>query len=233
MIAVAFALPAESSGFLKLLEHRTRAGENIGGKIGAADVRVLHTGVGENIARHRTAAFLDREQPRLVISSGFAGAVADELEVGDLLVAENFSDASLVASAAAALTDCDVHVGRLATASGIVDSPADRAAFAEQSRAVAVDMETAFIAAACAARGVPMLSLRAISDSAAAPLPAPASVLFDVDRQRTSYGALLLHVMKDPGAISKLVRFASQVATARRSLTRALELVIRGGFDAA
>lgn len=227
MIAVTFALPAESSEFLKLLEDRTRAGQIISGRIDTVHVQVLHTGVGGKVARERTAAFLRHEQPRLLISSGFAGAVAEQLEIGDLLIAENFSDMDLVASAAASLAERPVHVGRLATASMIVDSPVDRSEFAQQSGAAAVDMETEFIAAECAARGVPMLSLRAISDSAAAPLPAPAGVLFDLNRQQTSYAALLLHIVKNPAAIGRLVRFASQIAAARRSLTGALELFLR------
>lgn len=233
MTAVTFALPAESSEFLKLLEHRTTRSDVVAGKIGPEDVRVFHTGVGSKVARERSHAFLSSERPAFVISSGFAGAVAPQLGVGDVVIAENFSAPAFVTPAAAALADLNVHVGKLATASSIVDSSTDRAALARENGAIAVDMETEMIAAACAAQGVPMLSLRAISDSAAAPLPAPPGVLFDVDQQRTDYGALLLHIVRHPSAIGRLARFATQIAVARRSLTRALELAIRAGVGAA
>ena len=207
MIAVTFALPSESSDFLRLLGDRSR------------EVAVLHTGVGEKICRARIGPFLDQQPFDLLISSGFAGGVDPSLGVGDLLLAENFSDPQLLAQARAILVS---RVARLVTAERVVASETERQQLALKNGAAAVDMETEWIARACAERKLPMLSLRAISDTAAAPFPAPPTVLFDLERQQTETLKLTAHLLKHPFAVVRLIRFARQIATARANLAAAL-----------
>src|SRR5947207_1350563 len=95
MIAIAFALPAESASFLRRLKKKSRTHRNgikvICGKIDDCAIEVLHTGVGEKTSRQRMAKFLQDRQFNCLISTGFAGALNDQLQIGDLLLAENFS----------------------------------------------------------------------------------------------------------------------------------------------
>jgi nucleoside phosphorylase len=215
MIAVTFALPAESSEFIRLLRNR-------------AAVSVIQTGVGRGVAEQRVrAALSEGPLPSSLISAGFAGGLDDELRVGDLFLAQNFSDGPLLAKARSALAQLPHHVGTMATADTIVDSPADRANVATQSGAAAIDMETESIRAACSALGVPMLSLRVISDTPASPLPAPPAVLFDVEQQRTRFAPLAVYLLKNPVAIGRLIGFANHVALCRRRLAAALDLVLQ------
>jgi nucleoside phosphorylase len=195
MIAVTFALPAESSEFVRL--RRT--------------VAVLHTGVGKRAVDRTLLPFLKNHAPDLLISAGFAGAVTDSFQVGDVFVAENFSDPSLVGITA-------LRRAKLATISRVADSTNERMA----SGGDAVDMETEFIAEACAQRGIRMLSLRAISDTPAAPFGIPADVLFDVERQQTDTARLVGHLVRRPIALRQLLIIARQVKTARRSLSVAV-----------
>ncbi len=99
MIAVTFALPAESSEFLSRLKDKSRADRNgirvIRGKIDDRDIEILHTGVGEKVCRQRVEKFLQDHQFDLLITTGFAGALNDELQPGDLLLAKNFSTIDL------------------------------------------------------------------------------------------------------------------------------------------
>ena len=92
MIAVTFALPAESAEFLRCLTDKTRTERNgvrvIHGKIDNRKIEVLHTGVGEKVCRQRLAKFLQNQEFACLISAGFAGALNDQLQVGDLLLAE-------------------------------------------------------------------------------------------------------------------------------------------------
>ncbi len=215
MIAVTFALPNESSEFVRLIENDRLHGH---------EVRVLHTGVGRRMAQTRLAAFFQEHSPRLLISSGFAGALSDKLKPGDIVAAENFSAPALLT----AMAKDKVQIGRLETIDTIMDSLGERAALARQTGAIAVDMETRFIADACTRANVPMLSLRAISDSPAAPLGIPAQILFDLERQRTPYASLAFHVLKHPNAIGKLITLARQVGVARRALTAALDNFLDG-----
>src|SRR5450432_2457827 len=207
MIAVTFALPSESSDFRRLLSHQGH------------EVAVLHTGVGEKTCRSRLDPWLDSKPFDLLISSGFAGGVDPSLGVGDLLLAENFSDPQLVAQARALLVG---QVARLVTADRVVESVTERQHLAHENNAAAVDMETEWIARACAERKLPMLSLRVISDTAAAPFPAPPEVLFDLERQRTDASKLATHLFRHPSAVVRLIRFARQIAIARANLGAAL-----------
>jgi hypothetical protein len=89
-------------------------------------------------------------------------------------------------------------------------------------------METEFIARACADRGIPLLALRVITDTPSQPFPAPPSVLFDVQQQRTHLGALAKFFITHPGRIPGLVQFARRIARARKTLASALNAVVHG-----
>jgi adenosylhomocysteine nucleosidase len=231
MIAITFALPAESSEFIRLLEKPTfnsREGvESIRGRIHGKSVAVLHTGVGEKSCRRQIESFLRRQQFEYLISAGFAGALDEELQVGHLLIAENFSSPVLLGSPQLDFAEETLFLGKLVTVQRVTDSKSGRMWLAKDSGAVAVDMETECIAAACAARELPMLSLRVISDTPAQPLPAPSKVLFDLEKQKTNYARLAAYVATHPSAASRLNAFRQQIGIARSSLTNALEKILR------
>lgn len=229
MIAVTFALPAESSGFLHRLHNRTRSDRNgvaaSGGTIGSRAIEVFHTGVGEKVCRERMARFLRDRQFDYLISAGFAGALNDQLNVGDLLFAQNFSTAEL-SKARPLLANLPIHVANFLTVPSMIDSNEERNKIARATGAAAVDMETEFIARACAEHGVPLVSLRAISDTARQPLPAPPHILFDIENQRTNMMRLVQYFCKHPTRLRGLIRFTSQISRAREALTEALVTVV-------
>src|SRR2546430_7347044 len=201
MIAVTFALPAESREFLRSLTNKSRADRNgvrtVRGKIDDRTIEVLHTGVGERVCRQRVGKFLsatgrirpgDHDQNfDYLISAGFAGALNDELQLGDLLLAKNFSTLRLEENFS--VSTLPIHIADLLTVPPLIDSSEERNKLALTSGAVAVDMETEFIARGCAAHAIPVLSLRVISDTPKELFPAPTDVLFDIERQQT-------HVLK-------------------------------------
>ncbi len=207
MIAITFALPNESRDFLQVVGNKRER------------VAVLHTGVGAEACRRKIGPFLAAQSFDFLVSSGFAGGVDPLLGVGDLLLAENFSDPELLRRAESILV---ARTARLATADHVVASAAERQEFAAAQNAVAVDMETETIAAACAERNLPMLSLRAISDTAAAPFPAPPGILFDIARQQTDAFRLGRYLLRNPPAIVRLMRFSRQIELARAHLAVAL-----------
>ncbi len=226
MIAITFALSAESSGLVGLLREKKRASSSNGkivyGKIENQSVAILHTGVGRKSCQLKIDNFLRTEQPPRLISSGFAGAAREDFQVGDLIVAENFSDRESLSAAQRILANGNLRTAKLFTSTTIVDSIDARNEIARTNGADAVDMETEVIAQACSVRGVPMLSLRVISDSLREPFPLPPSILFDMERQRTNAAKLSLYLINHPGALFDLLRFARQITQARRILTDAI-----------
>jgi nucleoside phosphorylase len=230
MIAVTFALPAESAEFLRCLRHKSRTHRNgvptIRGNIDDRAIEVLHTGVGEKVCRQRLRKFLHDQEVACLISTGFAGALNDGLQIGDLLLARNFSTVDLNETRAS-LPGLPIHVANLLTVPALIDSREERNKIARQSGAAAVDMETEFIARACAAHGVQLLSLRVISDTPRELFPAPMDVLFDIERQQTDMLKLATHLLTHPTRVPHLVQFARRIAGARRILASALLEVVR------
>jgi Phosphorylase superfamily len=119
-----------------------------------------------------------------------------------------------------------VTVGKLFSADKVIDPARDRCAIGREHGAVAIDMETETIARICAAKNIPMLGLRVVSDSPAAPFPAPPDVLFDIEAQRTKFSRLLPHIARNPRTAMRLLAFSRQIASARDKLAEALCAVI-------
>jgi adenosylhomocysteine nucleosidase len=252
MIAITFALPAESSGIVGLLRERRDENRIVYGKLASRDVAIFHTGVGRTACGRSMEQFLNTIRPTVLISSGFAGGVSEDLQVGDLVVAENFSDRNLAArlmeggapatplpapdrlkassQELAPPSKAGIRIAKLVTVDSMVDSAAERHELVQRHAADAIDMETEVIAQACLTFGVPMLSLRVISDSPTEPFPAPPEILFDVARQKTNFGKLIPYVLMHPSAIGRLIRFARQINYSRSTLTTTLlEVVPRLG----
>ena len=226
MIVVTFALPTESSAFIRSLKNVRRDGAVVRGDLEqrTADVCVVHTGVGAAKCEERLGNFLRVEMPELLIASGFCGGTTDELHPGDLVITDNASDVSKKALAILP----GAIVGKIHSADRIIDPAVDRYEIGREHGAVAIDMETETITRLCAERSIPVLALRVISDSPAAPFPAPPNVLFDIEAQRTKFTALLAYLARDPASAVRLAQFSLQITRAKTKLADALCAVIRG-----
>ena len=225
---VTFALPAESSEFLRRLDNKLCTGRNairiIRGTLDDREIEVLHTGVGEKVCRQRVGKFLKNQQFEFLISAGFAGALNDQLHSGDLLLARNFSTLDLTERQS--FPSLPIHQADLLTLPALIDSSEERNEIAHSTDAAAVDMETEFIARACAEHGIPLLSLRVITDTPHEPFPAPPKVLFDIERQRTHLVKLARFLLAHPNHIPRLIEFARRIARARKILATALVALI-------
>lgn len=217
MIVITFAIPDESRDLRRAMHGIGRLDDWTTGKLGSAEVLLAHTGVGPEAARATTARVLARCQPQCVIAAGFAGALDPALQIGDVILAENYSSPALLAR-------CRLlhRLGTLTTQTHPVETVVAKRALAAATGAIAVDMETAAIATECSRAGVPLLALRAISDAAAEPLPVPFADWFDLARQRPRPLRLLRHLGRRPSAIVPFVRFVRGLQRARSALGRAV-----------
>ena len=222
VIAVTFALPEESKDFVARLHNasvaKTGALAVVAGELLGRPVAICHTGVGAESCRARIVPFLDGHRPRLLISSGFAGGLDPALKVGDLLVAENFSTPDALAKAPLP----QVVRGTMTTQPRVAETVADKAALFSRMNAAAVDMETSVIFEECSRRGIPMISLRGISDPAQDDLPVSFPIWFDSVKQRPRVGALLWELAARPAKIPRFVRFVRGISLTRARLTEAL-----------
>src|SRR5439155_20504310 len=114
------------------------------------------------------------------------------------------------------------RIAELVTEPLMIASTEERKKIAPTTGAPAVDMETEFIARACAEHGIPLLSLRAISDTPGEPFPAPSNILFDVVNQRTNFVKLAAFFLTRPNRVPRLIQFAKRIARARETLASAI-----------
>jgi adenosylhomocysteine nucleosidase len=157
-------------------------------------VLVLETGIGRDRTERVLQWLLNKPifgnlayQPKVIISAGFAGALQEGLQVGDLILATEVTDGQgnlWPVSWPGPLPPGDwrppLRRGRLLTANHLVAQPEEKRALGRQHEALAVDMESAVLAELCSRKEVPFACLRAISDPADATLsPRLVSLLSD------------------------------------------------------
>jgi adenosylhomocysteine nucleosidase len=214
-VAVTFARPEESGAFrgklAGLRKGKCGALPAWRGTIGTVKVTVIHTGIGPAAAERAIRELLAHEKPRSVISAGFAGGLDPALRPGDTHAAD--FPTALVFSKAVPL-----------------ETPAEKIAAFRETGARIVDMETDLIGAACARAGIPLRSIRAVSDSADESLPVPFDVWFDTARQRARPFALIAHLLRHPSHIAPFARFVLRLPRVAAALAQAVEAAI--GKDA-
>lgn len=225
-IAATFALPEESRDFVAKLQgvRVVQAGTLpvVTAGLHGRRIAVCHTGVGAESCKARIAAFLEEHRPSRLVSSGFAGGLNPALKVGDVIIAANFSSPDMLAKASLP----QFSQGTMTTEELVAGTVADKAALFSRTRASAVDMETAIIFNQCSQRGIPMLSLRGISDSAADDLPVSFSIWFDAAKQKPRVGALLWELATHPAKIPRFAKFVRGISLTRARLTDSLVAVI-------
>jgi nucleoside phosphorylase len=202
---------------------------------------VLQTGMGRERARTAAAA---APPARLFLACGCAGALADWLRAGDLVVADRVDvvaadggTADRVAAHAAPLASWAashgfrVHRGAVASTLGVLDTRAAKAA-AGAAGALVVEMESAAIAAEARGRGIPFVGLRVVLDDAGQALPLPVGVVDQVTGE-INPGRAVVGLTIRPWLWPALGRLGRQQRVAARRLGAIMAAVLReGGMEA-
>jgi len=144
--------PALGAGFLE-------------GRAGRCGVFASVAGVGMQAAERAAARLLDAAAPHHVVVVGIAGALGAEVGIGDLVVPERVLDLATGRSFAPAALGDRPRRGTLASGDALLESPEEARRLVRQG-IVAIDMETAAVAAVCEGRGCPWSVFRGLSDRA-------------------------------------------------------------------
>ena len=126
-------------------------------------VALVKTGIGRENAVEALAAV---SSAKLLVSTGFAGALQPGMSSGDLVMEVAGLDLEVPQTAReiAAAQKTPFHFGRIAHTDKVLFDPADKAALGKAQRAAAIDMESAAIRAAADRLGVPFLAARVVLD---------------------------------------------------------------------
>ena len=197
-IGIIAAMPEELVHLTQNLD-RTQEVQVLGntyytGTVGKTEVVLVQSGIGKVMSAMSVAVLADHFQVDAVINTGSAGAVAEGIAVGDVVIADKLayhdvdvtafgyaygqmaqqplyfeSDKNFVAKIQESLSQLNQkwHLGLIATGDSFVaGNDKIEAIKSHFPEVLAVEMEGAAIAQAAQALGLPFLVIRAMSDNA-------------------------------------------------------------------
>jgi adenosylhomocysteine nucleosidase len=219
-IGLIAAMSSESEALLLRIKgwNRTMLGQFRGAhfQLMDRDCLLVTSGMGLKRAMDATRALLAESSPCLLISFGIAGAVNVNLEIGDVVIAGSTcllekgtpSEFQPLVSLSEAARNAAAQVlqpvgARLVPGTAITTRGAQVAPqhLGEMTNPV-LEMETAGIAQVAAKNGIPLLSIRSISDGPRSPIPLDLEAVMD-DEFNFRIGKMIKTVLRHPEIILK------------------------------
>jgi adenosylhomocysteine nucleosidase len=232
-VLVTFAVEAEFAPWRRLRDLREIKFGDVSvyqAQIGRAQVDLAMTGMGmENAGR--ISEFLFEQPYQFCITAGFAGALAEEHSVGDILVAESVQQLGKSKTLQcsrnlvyAARDDGAKLVKLFLTTNEVVSTPEQKkqlAPFAD-----AVEMESFAILSSAQRHKKPVVAIRVISDSVRHDVPVNVSAMVD-EKGQVNIGGVVRYVARHPLQIPALIRLGRDSRTAAEALAHFLEAFIK------
>ena len=204
------------------------------GRWGQQNIVLIRSGVGKQRAEDSALQVIDRFQPKALISTGYAGAVQPELNVGDLMIADSireanaeedrkyFPDPNWLDRARSVVSPDGVKkvVGGLLTVSNVIHDPAIKRELGRNYSVQAVEMETSAIARVAEDKSLPWLSVRVISDSIDQELLDSSSFLGSDGEVSTLKAGW--YVLTHPGSLKSALSLRTQTQFATQTITKFL-----------
>ena len=151
----------------------------------------------------------------VVVLVGFGGGLDPSLAIGDVII-----DAPATVNIPAG-----ARRGKIACADRIVATPAEKAAFRQRTGADVVEMEYEKVSRFTDRLGLPLVHIRAISDTADHTLDGDLFHIFD-PQGNIKPGALAALVLRRPGLIPELIRLGRHTKAAGQQLAIVLKKLL-------
>jgi len=187
---------------------------------GAVEILPVGTAASQLAARLRDVA-----PPLLVVSAGVCGALAPELTVGALVVPESVIGPDGRRHATAPMPAVRRH-GTLLTTDHVLEDAAAKSRAWLETGALAVDMESSAILDWAAARGIPALVVRAVSDPAGRGVPADLARTVDAEGRLHPMRAVTAMLAR-PTALADAVALKSATTAALKTVAATLGTLSR------
>jgi adenosylhomocysteine nucleosidase len=234
-ILVTFAVEAEFAPWRRARQFVKRTNgstEYFVARIGDANVNVVLTGVGGKRAWLETTRIVWGCDVDICVSSGLAGALRAEYQLGDILAAKEVQAVSwkrIVASDAKLIQLAEEHgaraVGSFYSVDRVIGSASEKRELGRV--ADAVEMESGEVLYEASVFGAKVIAIRGISDAVDEDLP------LDLNRVMTQAGEVSIpkvlgEVVRHPTSVPALVRFGKQSRTAAEKLGVFLDRYLEG-----
>ena len=240
-IGIITAMPEEFRAVAKSLgtAAATQFGIFRAGRFNSAghEILLVESGMGFGNAAKAAEALVRDGRPDLLISTGFCGGIAPELHAGDVVVAEHviIADGSDIEEAPVLLSPIGrtfvasqaaegrrVFGGAFVSTSAITSKVRLSGMLPGRYRNPVVEMESGAIAGVAAENGIPLLAIRAVSDSADEELGFTLDEFSGPDMSRIRLHKVLLTVLRKPRIIPQLLRLSRSSRKAGENLTASL-----------
>ena len=177
-------------------------------------------GIGPERATRCATRLLEQFHPSVLVSTGFAGALARDLETGAIVLGGIPDLAAAVQPLREArAADPRARVGSIATVERLLLRESEKESTSRATGAIGVDMEAAAVGRLASERGVGFLCVKAVLDTPGAPLAAR----YDTPRR------VLREIALRPSVLAGLLGDARRARIAGRRLAdfyRALAVVL-------
>jgi adenosylhomocysteine nucleosidase len=177
--------------------------------------------------RSRTTTLVEGavRQASCLISFGISGALAPELQAGEVIVSTNvvatdkqwWAEKRFRDRIADFARSIGAEEGPVLGAQAILATAAQKSRAWRETRAVAVDLESDIVARIATSAGMPFVVLRSIADAAYRELP-PAALIPLSEDGTPRLARVLASVLRQPGQLASLVRLAREARTALLAL---------------
>jgi nucleoside phosphorylase len=248
LILLFYAFAREIAPFKRRLRNRAPlalAGlHGFRAEIGGKEFAVVGHGIGHRQATEAARrAFDSMPGAELVIGTGVVGALSSGLKPGDLVLSDRvltIDGDGRMAEQVIAVSDSHLRaVGRSLASAGlaystgailtshrILASGAEKRRAKESTGAIAVDMETAAIAAEAAARGLPFVAIRAVLDEVDDEVVG--AEMADADGNVRPLAATS-YLIRNPATMLKLPKMIRNLSRATAAIADALTAIVYEG----
>ncbi|MBU5638284.1 nucleoside phosphorylase [Geomonas sp. Red69] len=244
-LGVVAAMPQEIAPVLARIKGYAKG--NIDGRnlyrfpVNGSCVYLIESGMGPAQAAAATRALIRHAQPDAILNFGFGGAVLPGLEVGELVLADRVFrlDQGIIGelpqpdSALAALIQdycakvgLQLRRGGFITACGIRNKGEMASRLGGSTALPLLEMETAAVLEQAQAAGIPLVSVRGVSDAADEELGFTIEEFCDANLNLNPW-RVAWTISKRPWLIPQLVRLAGNSRRAGKRLALAVELALQ------
>jgi adenosylhomocysteine nucleosidase len=242
LILLFYAFAREIAPFKKRLRNRAPLAidglQGFRATIAGKEFAVVGHGIGHRRATETARHAFDLVSGvELVIGTGVVGALSSGLMPGDLVLCDRVmmmgANEQAVseehvrgAGRSLAMAEVQYSTGAILTSDHVLANGAEKRRAKESSGAIAVDMESAAIAAEAAARGIPFFAIRAVLDEVDDEVVG--AEMADEDGNVRPMAATS-YLIRNPATMLKLPRMMRNLSRATAAIADALEAIAHDG----